>query len=359
MTGHQEILTGYAGLEPFVLEDEKTHLQVYEFEPRPLDADEVEIQVSACGICGSDVHQLTNGWKRANYPLIAGHEFIGRVTAVGDQVSNIPLGQRVGVSPVCRSCGDCTQCNSSHSQLCPNKVTTYNGKYKGFSTFGGYANKVRVQAAWAIPIPDNISDEEGAPLLCAGITTYLPFKHQSIGPETSVGIIGIGGLGHLAIQWAKAKKCPKILAISTSTRKQEDATKLGATDFVVLDKDGNFDAQYTRSVDVLLVCGSGKSTNWGKLTEFIKTRGKMILIDVPDEPILLPVAALVYQHISLIGTFVGSNDDLKEMLEFASQTGVRPWVQTVENTLEGVNGGIKDLINGKAHYRIVINGEGR
>lgn len=108
-----------------------------------------------------------------------------------------------------------------------------------------------------------------------------------------------------------------------------------------------------------MVCGSGKSTNWGKLTELIKVRGKMVMIDVPDEQILLPVAALVYSHISLIGTFVGSNDDLKEMLEFASQTGVRPWIETVENTLEGVNGGIKDLINGKAHYRIVINGESR
>ncbi|GAN08196.1 alcohol dehydrogenase-like protein [Mucor ambiguus] len=352
MTGNQELFTGYAGLAPFVLEDEKTHLQVHRFEPRPLDADEVEIQVAACGICGSDVHQLTNVSLVTLAIRTSGHEFIGKVTAVGDQVSNIQLGQRVGVSPVCRSCGDCTQCNNSHAQLCPNKVTTYNGKYKGFSTFGGYADKVRVQAAWAIPIPENISDTEGAPF-------YLPFKHQNIGPETSVGVIGIGGLGHLAIQWAKAKKCHKILAISTSTRKQEDATKLGATDFVILDKDGNFEDHYARSVDVLLVCGSGKSTDWGKLSELIKTRGKMVLIDVPDEPILLPAAALVYQHISLIGTFVGSNDDLKEMLEFASQTGVRPWIQTVENTLEGVNGGIKDLINGNAHYRIVIDGEGR
>ncbi|KAI9483044.1 MAG: alcohol dehydrogenase-like protein [Benjaminiella poitrasii] len=353
----EETFIGFVGLQPFNLADAKTHLQRYEFKPRPLDGDEVEIAVSACGICGSDVHQLTNGWKRANYPLIAGHEFIGKVTAVGDLVKNRQIGQRVGVSPVCRSCGDCSQCNSSHSQLCPSKVTTYNGKYKGYSTFGGYSNKVRVQASWAIPIPENISDEEGAPLLCAGITTYLPFKHQNIGQKTSVGIVGIGGLGHLAIQWAKAKKCQKILAVSSSTRKQEDAIKLGATDFVVIDEDGSFDEQFLRSVDVLLICGSGKTTQWGKLTELIKTRGKMVLIDVPDEPILLPAAALVYQHISLIGTFVGSNDDLKEMLQFASETGVRPWIQTVTNTLEGVNGGIKDLIQGKAHYRIVISNQ--
>lgn len=110
---------------------------------------------------------------------------------------------------------------------------------------------------------------------------------------------------------------------------------------------------------MLLVCGSGKSTNWGKLAELIDTRGKMVLIDVPDEPILLPAAALVYRHISLIGTFVGSNDDLRDMLAFASETGVRPWIQTVKNTLEGVNGGLQDLMNGKAHYRLVISGKGR
>ncbi|KAI8080224.1 alcohol dehydrogenase-like protein [Gilbertella persicaria] len=351
-----EKFTGYAGLEPFVLKDEKTHLQVYQFEPRPLEDDEVEIKVSACGICGSDVHQLTNGWKRATYPLIAGHEFIGQITAVGSQVRDRYVGQRVGVSPICRSCGDCVECNSAHGQLCPSKVTTYNGNYKGKTTYGGYSDRVRVQGTWAIPIPDNISDQEGAPLLCAGITTFLPFKHHNIDANTSVGIIGIGGLGHLAIQWARAKKCAQILAISTSTRKSQDAYALGATDFVVLDKDGQFDSKYALSVDVLLVCGSGKSTNWGKLAELVKTRGKIVLIDLPDEPISMPAGALSYRHISLVGTFVGSNVDLEEMLAFASETGVRPWIQTVENTLEGVNGGIKDLIQGKAHYRIVIGG---
>ncbi|KAI8991822.1 chaperonin 10-like protein [Mycotypha africana] len=351
----EETFIGYAALQPFVLDDLKTHLQKYEFKPRPLEDDEVEIQVSACGICGSDIHQITNGWKRANYPLIVGHEFIGTITALGKDVKQLLLGQRVGVSPVCRSCGECEQCKNSFGQLCPAKVTTYNGQYKNHPTFGAFANKVRVQAAWAIPIPDAISDEEGAPLLCAGITTYAPFKHNNIADGSAVGVVGIGGLGHLAIQWAKAFKCEKILAISSSMRKQSDSLKLGATDFIVLNSDGDFDDKYKRTLDMLVVCGSGRSTNWGKLTEFIKPRGKMILLDVPEEPIVLPPASFIYQNISLIGSFVGSNDDLKDMLALAAQTGVRPWIQKVGGSLEGVMAGVTDLIRGKAHYRIVLS----
>ncbi|KAI7893474.1 chaperonin 10-like protein [Mucor mucedo] len=353
-----ETFVGYAGLQPFVLDDASTHLQPMTFEPRPLESDEIEIEVSACGICGSDIHQLTNGWNRATFPIIPGHEFIGKVTAVGSGVKQHGLGDRVGVSPVCRSCGDCEQCHQSRGQFCPSKVTTYNGNFKGHKTFGGYANKVRVQAKWAIAIPENIRDID-APLLCAGITTYLPFKNHDIGKDTTVGILGIGGLGHLAIQWARAKQCKKVLAISTSDRKRQDAMELGATDFMILNKDGTYDAQYQKSVDVLLVCGSGKDTNWTKLVELVKVAGKLVLIDLPEKPLVIESSAVVYNSVSICGTFVGDQDDLKEMLDFASETGVRPWVTTVDNTLDGVNGGVKDLINGKGHYRIVIDGVGR
>ncbi|GAA5804015.1 chaperonin 10-like protein [Helicostylum pulchrum] len=354
----EEKFIGYGGLQPYVLKDETTHLQPMEFVPRPLEDDEVEIEVSACGICGSDIHQLTNGWNRATFPIIPGHEFIGKITAVGCLVKTHSMGQRVGVSPVSRSCGDCELCHNLRGQYCASKVTTYNGNFKGHKTFGGYANKVRVQATWAIPIPDSIRDID-APLLCAGITTYLPFKHQNIGKDTSVAVLGIGGLGHLAIQWAKAKQCKKVIAISTSDRKKGDAIKLGATDFLVLNQDGTYDPKYAKSVDVLLVCGSGKNTNWTKLVELVKIAGKLILIDLPEQPLVIESAAVVYGNVTIVGTYVGCPDDLKEMLQFADETGVRPWVTTVDNSLEGVNQGVKDLINGKSHYRIVIDGIGR
>lgn len=164
---------------------------------------------------------------------------------------------------------------------------------------------------------------------------------------------------HHQIQWAKAKQCKKVLAISTSDRKREDATKLGATDFLILSEDGTYDTKYTRSVDVLLVCGSGKNTNWTKLVELVKVTGKLILIDLPEQPLVIESAAVVYGNVTIVGTYVGCPDDLKEMLQFADETGVRPWVTTVDNTLAGVNQGVKDLINGKSHYRIVIDGIGR
>lgn len=134
---------------------------------------------------------------------------------------------------------------------------------------------------------------------------------------------------------------------------------MGATDFVVLNEQGDFDGSYVHSVDILLVCGSGKSTNWKKLAELVKTRGIIHFFDVPEEPISLPIEILVYQNRTITGTYVGSHQDLREMLDFASETGVRSWVQTVDNSLEGVNQGIKDFMNRKPHYRIVIKGEGR
>ncbi|KAI9477139.1 chaperonin 10-like protein [Zychaea mexicana] len=343
--------TGYAALKPI---DGPT-LESMTFDARPLEEDEVEIRVQACGICGSDVHHLTNGWGRATYPLIPGHEFIGDITAVGNKVTEHKVGDRVGVSPVCRSCNECEQCTTQHKQLCPSKVTTYNGKYKGQMTYGGYADRVRVQSTWAIKVPENISSEEGAPLLCAGVTTFLPFKHQNIGEQHSVGIVGIGGLGHLAVQWARAKNCSKVLAFSSSDAKREEAFKLGATEFATLSET----AKYQQSVDYLFVCGSGKSTNWTDLLGLIKLRGKLVLLDIPEEPVPFNAGAFVYKHISIIGSYVGSSEDLQEMLEFASKTGVRPWIDRVGNSLEEVNRGLGIIMSGKAHYRVVICGEGR
>lgn len=164
---------------------------------------------------------------------------------------------------------------------------------------------------------------------------------------------------YFQIQWARAKECSTVLAVSTSDKKKEDAYKLGATDFLVLDKNGGFDPKFERSLDMLVVCGSGKSTNWGKLTELIKFRGKLYLIDLPESPLQIPPSSICHTNISIVGLFIGSNQDLKEMLEFASKHNVRPWISTFKNTLEGINQGMKTLMDGKARYRIVISGVGR
>ncbi|KAI8328043.1 chaperonin 10-like protein [Chlamydoabsidia padenii] len=351
----QEHFIGYAGFQPYHQEDSETHLQRYSFQPRALDDDEVEILVSVCGICGSDIHQLTNDWKKATYPIIPGHEFVGRISAIGKAVESLKINDRVGVSPVCRSCGSCELCKTARGQYCSKRVTTYNGLYKNFQTFGGYANKVRVQADWAIKIPDEISDEEGAPLLCAGITTYTPFKLLNIGPKTSIGVVGIGGLGHLALQWGRAKQCYKIVAVSSSKAKAKEAVELGATEFVSLQEG----LPSYSMVDVLFVCGTGPSTSWGDLMGLVHVSGHVVVLDIPDKPIAVPPSSLIHRQITMVGTYVGSNTDLYDMLQLASQANVRPWIQKIGNTLEEVNQGILDMMAGKAHYRLVICGEGR
>ncbi|CAM0135680.1 unnamed protein product [Umbelopsis sp. WA50703] len=300
---------------------------------------------------------MWNGWKRANYPLIPGHEFIGTVIKLGSEIKQLQIGDRVGVSPSASSCGECKECTSGFGQLCAKKIVTYNGLYEGYRTYGGYANKVRVQEAWAIKIPENISDEEGAPLLCAGITTFLPFKHHKIGSNDRVGILGIGGLGHLAIQWARAYKCKSVVVFSTSASKEEEAKRLGATDFVV-NKPENL-AKLSSTLDVLLVCGSGSSTDWGALLNLLDNHGKLVMLDLPEKPMTFSPVALIYKHLSVVGSFVGSNNDLAEMLDLASKANVRPMIEKVGNTSEEVNKGIDKLISGKVRYRVVICGKGR
>lgn len=346
----QEKFLAYAGFQPYQRDDPTTHLQDFSYEPRPLEEDEVEISINSCGICGSDIHQLTNGWRRANYPLVPGHEFIGHITALGKNVSNLKLNDRVGVSPICRSCNSCNLCTNAKGQYCSQKVTTYNGFYKDVKTYGGYANKVRVQADWAIKIPDNISDEEGAPLLCAGITTFTPFKLLNIGAQKSVGVVGIGGLGHLAIQWARAKECHKIVAISSSNKKMDEAKELGATDYINLSEG----LPNQSIVDALFICGSGPNTDWGELMSLVHIGGHVIVLDIPERPISIPPPALIYRQLNLVGSFVGSNSDLHDMLALASEKNVRPWIEKVENNLTSVNQAILKLMDGKAHYRLVI-----
>ncbi|RUS31328.1 chaperonin 10-like protein [Jimgerdemannia flammicorona] len=382
---HQgEQFHAWAALQKYVHSDESTKLVPWSFTPRPLNDDDVEIKITHCGICGTDIHQLTNvstiqsqllllpeismlltlppslqGWNRAVYPLVPGHEFVGHVTHLGSSVTHLKQGDRVGVSPVCASCGGCGLCAGGHAQLCADKVTTYNGTYKGFQTYGGYADRVRVQAKWAVRIPDAIGSDEAAPLLCAGITTYTPFKHHNIGANTRVGIVGIGGLGHLAVQWARAKSCRRILVISSSDSKRAESTTLGATGFITL-SDPNLNALPTsplaKSLDVLFVTGSSATIPWAALLNLVDNLGKVVLLDLPEVPISLPAASLIYRHISLVGSFTGSTEDLEEMLTFAAEKGVRPWIKKVP--MAEVNKGVDMVIKGGVRYRVVLVKDG-
>lgn len=192
-------------------------LKPFEYEPRPLGPRDVEIKIHCCGICHSDIHTIDSGWGPTMYPAVVGHEIIGTVTAKGNQVKNLALGDRVGVGAACWACLDydkCLECKEGFDQICSQRVFTYNQKYPdGGMAYGGYAQNIRVQEEWAVKVPASFSDEEAAPLMCAGVTVFAPLQRFKIGPGMKVGIVGIGGLGHLALQFA-AKMGKSLIVIT-------------------------------------------------------------------------------------------------------------------------------------------------
>ncbi|KAG0248638.1 hypothetical protein BG011_010067 [Mortierella polycephala] len=333
------------------------HLKQWSYHPRPLGPKDVEMEISHCGICGSDIHTITSGWgELKNGPCISGHEIVGKVVAKGDS-SHHQIGDLVGVGAMVDSCDDCKECNNGFHQLCLVKGMTYNDTFKdgrGGLTYGGYADRVRVNGEFAFKIPSNISAAEAAPLLCAGVTTYSPLKAHGAGPGKTVGVIGIGGLGHLAIQWAHAMKCDEVVAISTSDNKREESKKLGASKFVN-SKNPEEVAAAAKSMDIIICTSFDKNANWGELLQLVANRGKLVLLALPEAPLSIPANALLSREVSIVGSLIGGKEMVQEMLQFASEHNVRPWIEKMP--MSDANAAIKRMMEGRPRYRIVMETE--
>ncbi|KAF9126653.1 hypothetical protein BGW39_006467 [Mortierella sp. 14UC] len=330
-------------------------LKKFSYHPRPLGPKDVEVEISHCGICGSDVHTMTGGWGALSGPCITGHEIVGTVVAAGPQ-SLRQVGDLVGIGAIVDACGECKSCKDGFDQLCEKSVFTYNATYQdGGKAYGGYADRVRVNSEYAHKIPSEISAAEAAPLLCAGITTYAPLKHFGAGPGKRVGVLGIGGLGHLAIQWAAAFKADEVVAISTSDSKREEAKKLGATKFInSRNEEERKSARH--SLDILLLTSNADDTNWGELIEYVANHGTLVLLALPEVPtIAVPPSSLLMRHISISGSLIGGRLITQEMLEFAAKHNVRPWIETMP--MSDANGAIKHMREGRPRYRIVMETE--
>lgn len=330
-------------------------LEEWEYMPRPLGDNDVEISISHCGICGSDIHTLDSGWGPTMYPVVVGHEIVGKITAKGSAVSNFTIGDVVGVGAQCFACLDCSSCHAGCDQNCPQIVYTYNSKYAdGSMAYGGYANAVRLSANYAFKIPVKIKPQFAAPLLCAGITTYSPLKaHYQDG--MTVGVVGIGGLGHLALQWAsKAFKARKVFALSSSENKRNECLTLGATDFVHLKDESSVKAA-SNSVDLLLVCSSA-GNDWDLLISFLACNGKIVLLAIPEEPVNFNPIPLVFKTCTLTTSKIGPRNEIIEMLQVAAETGVEPMIETLPMTQ--ANEGVKRVRDGKARYRVVLVSQG-
>jgi len=313
----------------------------------PLGAEDLEIAVEHCGLCHSDLSVLDNDWGISQYPAILGHEVIGRVTALGPNTKGLKVGQRVGVGWYSGSCMHCHQCMSGSQHLCPQVQPTILGHR------GGFATHIRAHWAWAIPLPDKLNFAEAGPLLCGGIAVFAPLAMYAR-PTDRVGIIGIGGLGHMAVKFAAAYGCD-VTAFTSSESKFEEAKGFGAQ-HVVLSKDPAAIKKLGGSFD-LLISTVNATLDWDGMIGALAPNGRLHFVGAVLEPIPVAAFSLIGQQRSVSGSPVGSPVAIETMLDFASRHNIAP--QTEHFPMSQINEAFARLQAGNARYRIVLDADFR
>jgi uncharacterized zinc-type alcohol dehydrogenase-like protein len=315
----------------------------YHFDPGKLGPHEVEIAISHCGICHSDLHLISNDWGISQYPFIPGHEIVGKVAAVGEAVAALAVGQRVGLGWQSNSCGECEWCTRGMENLCAAAESTCVHRN------GGYADRVRANSRFVIPIPKALESEHAAPLLCAGITVYNPLRNHGVNPSSRVGIIGIGGLGHLAIQFANVFGA-EVTAFSTSATKEEEAHSLGAHHFVN-SRESKSLKEVAGTLD-LIVSTVNADQDWGVYIQALRPTGTLCFVGVPPSPVAVHAFPIVSGLRSISGSPIGSPSRLREMLDVAARHGVK--AQTESFPMAKANEAIEKVKKNKVRYRAVL-----
>jgi D-arabinose 1-dehydrogenase-like Zn-dependent alcohol dehydrogenase len=338
----------------YAVYEKGTSLKKFSYKPRPLGPDDVEIKIAVCGICHSDVHQMTSGWGESIYPLLPGHEIVGKVTRKGANVSKFEIGDRVGLGPHCWGClrSDCAECSVGKEPYCSEKRETYNDRFPdGTPTRGGYADYVRAHSHFVVRIPEALSDAGAAPLLCAGITVYSPLRNWKVKPGDKVGVVGIGGLGHLGVLFAKAIGA-HVIALSSSEGKKKEAAQLGADEYWVT-SDKELLKKNTKTLDFILATTSGNA-DWDSLIRLLKVDATLCLVGLPEEDLKLPAFALCGGRRSFSSSAVGGPAEIQEMLDFAAKHSpkIEAWVKVFP--IEQVNAAVQDLVDGKPRFRNVL-----
>ncbi|MCW1926362.1 NAD(P)-dependent alcohol dehydrogenase [Luteolibacter arcticus] len=322
-------------------------------ERREPGAHDVHIDILFCGVCHSDLHQARNEWHNTIYPCVPGHEIVGRVTKVGDHVTKFKEGDLAAVGCMVDSCRTCTSCEAGLEQYCLQFPTfTYNGqdKHLGGITYGGYSDSIVVDEAFTLKVPANLDLAAVAPLLCAGITTYSPLHHWKVGPGQKVGIVGLGGLGHMGVKFAHALGAHTVL-FTTSPSKVEDGLKLGANE-VVISTDANAMAKHAMSFDFILDAVSAEHDINAYLS-LLKLDGNLTLVGAPENP--LPVAAfnLLLPRRSFSGSAIGGIAETQEMLDFCSEKQIVSEIEIID--IQQINEAYERLLKGDVKYRFVID----
>jgi uncharacterized zinc-type alcohol dehydrogenase-like protein len=328
---------GYAATEP------GGKLTPFEFDPGPLKDNQVEIKVEYCGLCHSDLSMLDNEWGMSQYPLIPGHEIIGTIAALGPNARGLTVGQRVGVGWFADSCLTCEWCKSGNHHLCASATGTIVGRP------GGFADRVRANAAWVIPFPGQLDPQSSGPLMCGGITVFNPFLLGKVKPTARVGVVGIGGLGHMALLFAHAWGC-EVTAFSSSPEKEEEAKGFGAHYFVN-SRDPEAIKKAADSLDFILSTVN-VPLDWPAYIQALRPQGRLHLVGVVTQPLAVPLFPLLAGEKSLAASPTGSPAAIATMLNFAALHHIQPTIETYR--FSEVNEALEKLRRGKPRYRIVL-----
>lgn len=337
----------------FAAQSPTTPLAPFSLERRDVLPTDVAIEILYCGVCHSDLHQARNEWSGTIYPCVPGHEIVGRVTKVGAQVKRFKKGDLAAVGCMVDSCRTCPSCKRGLEQYCePGATLTYNGqdKHRGGPTYGGYAESIVVDEAFTLRISDGVNLAATAPLLCAGITTYSPLRHWKVGPGQKVGIVGLGGLGHMGVKFARAFGAHVVL-FTTSPKKVEDGKRLGAHE-VVLSTDAAAMAKHRSSFDFVLDAVSAEHDINAYLS-LVKLDGTLALVGAPEKP--LPVGAfdLMMPRRQFAGSGIGGIAETQEMLDFCVKHGIASDIEMI--AIGQVNEAYERLLRGDVRYRFVID----
>lgn len=318
-------------------------LEAFEYPAGPLGAEQVEIAVEHCGICHSDLSMLDNEWGRSVYPLVPGHEIVGTIVAVGPQARGVTVGQRVGLGWFSASCMHCGQCLSGAHNLCNGAEETIVGRH------GGFAERVRGHWSWVAPLPAGVDEASAGPLFCGGITVFQPIVEHGVRPPDRVGVVGIGGLGHLALRFLRAWGC-EVTAFTSSEAKRAEAQRLGAhravssTDKAALKK-------LRGTLDFVLVTVN-VALDWPLFVSALKPKGRLHFVGAVLDPIPVAAFSLIGGHKSISGSPFGTPTTIRQMLEFCARHSIAPQVESFP--MAQVNEAVEHLRAGKARYRVIL-----
>jgi len=321
-------------------------------ERRQPTASDVQVQIQYCGVCHSDLHFARNEWGFTQYPAVPGHEIVGQVTAVGSGVKKFKVGDTVGVGCLVDSCRTCPDCQAGLEQFCTGMVMTYGSmdRHLGTPTFGGYAQSIVVTEDFVLRMPANLDLAATAPLLCAGITTYSPLRHWKVGAGQKVGIVGLGGLGHMAVKFARAFGA-EVTLFTTSPSKVADGKRLGAHEVVVSTDAAQMAAQAGRFDFILDAVSATHDIN--AYMNLLKRDGNLVLVGAPEKPLAVAAFPLIFRRRSFSGSLIGGLPETQEMLDFCGKHNITSDIELIR--MDQINGAYERMLKSDVKYRFVID----